>query len=198
MTKDIKQKPKSKLHPAILGILAIGLIIFLLSRWLSIDIRVESGVEPGGTPSPLSPAQRDALLAPEAEPTTPTLNPAQANSPIAQGTQATLRVSNQTKHPIRVALLPQSTPAPASPPATAPNASYSQPAHWDFAPQEGRTKGLILSLPSNQKLQLQPGDVVVAFAQDGSQRYWGPYVVGQTASPAWNANTQEWWLILQP
>jgi hypothetical protein len=37
----------------------------------------------------------------------------------------------------------------------------------------------------------------VAFAQDGSRRYWGPYVVGETSSPEWNPQTQEWQLVLQ-
>jgi hypothetical protein len=69
------------------------------------------------------------------------------------------------------------------------------PAHWDFAPQEGSEKGLLLSLPDG-KLQLSKGDVIVAFAQDGSRRYWGPYIVGETPLPMWDSQQKEWWLIL--
>ncbi|WP_448572235.1 hypothetical protein [Trichothermofontia sp.] len=106
-----------------------------------------------------------------------------------------LRVSNRTDHPIRVALLTQQAQTettqddPASP--------YDEPVHWDFAPQEGSTSGLILSLPE-QTLQLHPGDVLVAFAQDGSRRYWGPYVVGETPAPLWQPSEAEWQLILTP
>jgi hypothetical protein len=75
--------------------------------------------------------------------------------------------------------------------------SYRKPAHWDFAPGEGGGKGLMLSLPDG-KLQVQKGDILVVFAQDGSRRYWGPYVAGETASPAWNRTAREWQLILQP
>jgi hypothetical protein len=45
---------------------------------------------------------------------------------------------------------------------------------------------------------LQAGDVLVAFAQDGSRRYWGPYVVGKTTLPTWNTEQKEWSLVLQP
>jgi len=87
----------------------------------------------------------------------------------------------------------QTDPAPADPSAS----PYDEPIHWDFAPQEGSTSGLILSLPE-QTLQLQPGDILVAFAQDGSRRYWGPYVVGETPAPRWQASEAEWQLILTP
>jgi hypothetical protein len=77
------------------------------------------------------------------------------------------------------------------------NSPYAEPAHWDFAPGEGSRQGLILSLP-NGNLKLKQGDILVAFAQDGSRRYWGPYVVGETAAPIWNSKVSEWQLILQP
>ena len=45
---------------------------------------------------------------------------------------------------------------------------------------------------------LENGDIVVAFAQDGSRLYWGPYVIGETPVPVWNKKTGEWELVLQP
>ncbi|MBE9121076.1 hypothetical protein IQ269_09655 [Tychonema sp. LEGE 07199] len=98
-----------------------------------------------------------------------------------------LRVSNRSEHPVRVALLSKGQA----------EKSYGKPAHWDFAPGEGGDKGLMLSLPEG-KLKVKRGDIVVVFAQDGSRRYWGPYVAGETASPAWNSTAEEWQLILQP
>ncbi|QOV24029.1 hypothetical protein [Anabaenopsis elenkinii] len=101
--------------------------------------------------------------------------------------QGSLRMSNQTNQPVRLALLtrqPQMT-------------TSVVPAHWDFDPQEGSAKGLILSLP-DENLKLEPGDIMVAFAQDGSRRYWGPYVVGKTSWPQWDRENQEWLLILTP
>lgn len=98
-----------------------------------------------------------------------------------------LRVSNRTEHPVRVALLLRKSTQKSS----------AKPAHWDFAPGEGGGKGLLLSLPEG-KLQLKPEDILVVFAQDGSRLYWGPYVVGETAAPVWNNRVTEWQLILQP
>jgi hypothetical protein len=109
-------------------------------------------------------------------------------------TQGTLRMSNQTAQPVRLALLArQSTGKNTSSQKT----HYDVPAHWDFAPQEGSEKGLILSLPQGN-LKLEKGDILVAFAQDGSRRYWGPYVVGETPAPSWNSQTKEWQLVLSP
>jgi len=107
--------------------------------------------------------------------------------------QGSLRVSNQTNEPLRLALLARQSAAKNA--ALHPN--YDVPAHWDFAPQEGSLKGLILSLPQGN-LKLDKGDILVAFAQDGSRRYWGPYVVGETSSPVWNTKSQEWQLVLEP
>jgi hypothetical protein len=105
-----------------------------------------------------------------------------------------LRMSNQTNQPVRLALLArQSTNKNSSTNKTKNNV----PAHWDFDPQEGSQKGLILSLPEGN-LKLEPGDVLVAFAQDGSRRYWGPYVVSETSSPKWNPQVKEWELELTP
>ncbi|BAY79567.1 hypothetical protein NIES25_60520 (plasmid) [Nostoc linckia NIES-25] len=106
--------------------------------------------------------------------------------------RGTLRMSNQTDQPVRLALLARESVAKGS---GAKEVKYDVPAHWDFAPQEGGDKGLVLSLPQNN-LKVEKGDILVAFAQDGSRRYWGPYVVGETQLPKWNSQTKEWQLVL--
>ncbi|MBD2291924.1 hypothetical protein H6G06_00135 [Anabaena sphaerica FACHB-251] len=105
-----------------------------------------------------------------------------------------LRMSNQTNQPVRIALLARHLADKSS---SASKTKYNLPAHWDFDPQEGSENGLILSLPEGN-LKLEKGDILVAFAQDGSRRYWGPYVVGETSSPKWNSQTKEWQLVLTP
>ncbi|WP_071189309.1 hypothetical protein [Trichormus sp. NMC-1] len=105
-----------------------------------------------------------------------------------------LRMSNQTNQPVRLALLARQSAVKNS---SQSKTKYNIPAHWDFAPQEGSQKGLILSLPQGN-LKLEQGDILVAFAQDGSRRYWGPYVIGETSSPKWNSQTKEWQLLLTP
>lgn len=106
--------------------------------------------------------------------------------------EGSLRMSNQTNQPVRLALLNRQSNNKSSSSA---KTSSDVPAHWDFAPREGNEKGLILSLPQGN-LKLNKGDVLVAFAQDGSRRYWGPYIVGETSIPVWNAQGTEWQLIL--
>ncbi len=108
--------------------------------------------------------------------------------------QGTLRMSNQTNQPVRLALLARQSLGKGS---GTKQTNYDLPAHWDFAPEEGSDKGLILSLPQNN-LKLEKGDILVAFAQDGSRRYWGPYVVGETQLPKWNSQNREWQLVLSP
>lgn len=159
---------------------------------------IEPETSPVPIPSPVPTAEAQPPISTPGSDTSPLADPEQASSTSSIGVdaQGVLRVSNQTEYPLRVALLHrqgESVDADVSLEAV----GYGQPVHWDFAPGEGKTKGLILSLP-NDNLQLQPGDVLVAFAQDGSRRYWGPYVVGETSSPIWNAGTKEWQLILQP
>jgi hypothetical protein len=107
--------------------------------------------------------------------------------------QGTLRMSNQTNQPVRLALLARESVSKGS--GTKQN-NYDVPVHWDFAPQEGSEKGLILSLPQNN-LKLEKGDILVAFAQDGSRRYWGPYVIGETQLPKWNYQNREWQLVVR-
>jgi hypothetical protein len=118
---------------------------------------------------------------------TPTASPAKNPEPVAVGTrQGNLRVSNPTEHPVRVALLSRHQ-----------EKTDTEPAHWDFSPMEGGSQGLMLSLPQGG-LKLKKGDILVAFAQDGSRLYWGPYVVGETPAPIWNPQKAEWQLVLQP
>ncbi|MGF1513524.1 MAG: hypothetical protein ACFB5Z_07495 [Elainellaceae cyanobacterium] len=130
-------------------------------------------------------------------------------NPPTPDSAGTLRVSNQTIHAVRIALLPQETAiaAPPAPPNSAAansdparnlarNLEFSEAVHWDFAPGEGSLDGLLLSLPDGQQT-IQAGDILVAFAQDGSQRYWGPYVVGVTSLPVRQAGSSEWRLTLQ-
>jgi hypothetical protein len=107
--------------------------------------------------------------------------------PVSAASAGSLRVSNRSDRPVRVALLSKGQA----------EKSYGKPAHWDFAPGEGSGKGLMLSLPDGT-LKVKQADILVVFAQDGSRRYWGPYVAGETASPAWNATAGEWQLTLQP
>jgi hypothetical protein len=108
--------------------------------------------------------------------------------------RASLRMSNQTNQPVRLALLARGTPSNLHLKSSN-SVNKDIPAHWDFSPQEGSEQGLILSLPKGN-LNIEKGDILVAFAQDGSRRYWGPFVVGETTEPAWNAQHKEWQLIL--
>ncbi len=105
-----------------------------------------------------------------------------------------LRISNQTQFPIRVVLRSHLNPNHPSPPETP---HFKEPVHWDFAPQEGSIGGLKVSVPSGS-LQLYQGDVLMAFALDGSQKYWGPYVVGDTPQPTLKQTDAEWHLVISP
>lgn len=197
----MKIMTKRSVYPAAIGGVLLGLTVWFLSQF-QISIQYE-GVPSSVVPPPVE----DEPSPPVAASPTPTASPplaAPATTPIAtpaapaapQGAIAqagALRVSNQTDHPVRVALL--SRPAKTS--NTDRPERYSEPIHWDFAPQEGSTKGLLLALPEGEAdLLVQAGDVITAFAQDGSRRYWGPYVVGETVAPVWNATSQEWELVL--
>ena len=147
------------------------------------DSAAPDAAPPDPAPSPLTPTAGTATATP---------------APPAAMTIGGLRVSNQTRHPLRVALLPQ--PEALSPdPSDAQSieaTAFNEPVHWDFAPEEGSIDGLRLSQPNGSQT-IQSGDILVAFAQDGTQRYWGPYVVGATALPAWQPETQEWQLTIQ-
>ncbi|WP_339459535.1 hypothetical protein [Nodularia spumigena] len=183
---------------------ALGLLGFMVGCW-EISVSFES-VDPGTSepviPAPPVPDPRvsSTTLIPETNQTNKIglidshiLVDRQHSTADAKN-QGTLRMSNQTDQPVRVDLLarqPQGKNSGDQP------TNYDVPAHWDFEPQEGSEKGLILSLPHGN-LNLERGDVIVAFAQDGSRRYWGPYVVGETSAPQWNTQNREWLLVLSP
>lgn len=179
----------SALRKAALAACVLGLLLLPLGCY-QVSVSFE--------PEEESPAQRNQLAKTDSpSPATTSNNQKQQSVLTPTGDSAekklhpqSLRISNQTAQPVRLALLARSQ-------AKSSKTNSSVPAHWDFAPGEGKEKGLILSLP-NTNLKLEKGDVLVAFAQDGSRRYWGPYVVGETPAPTWNAQQQQWELVLSP
>lgn len=100
-----------------------------------------------------------------------------------------LRVGNRTDRSVRIVLLSR---------ITSQNEWQTiEPLNWDFAPNEGGKEGLLLSLP-NYKIAIGKGDVIFAFATDGSRTYWGPNIVGETDAPFWDSQNKEWSMVLQP
>ena len=199
----------SVFYPVVIFASVLGVVGFLLLVWLQFTVRIEpvgsdvALLSEKKTLLPQSPS-RDAAVSSSDEqiaqakplPSVKQETPAESSpqSPDAKvGISGALRVSNQTEQPLRVALLTQS----ATNSSATSKPKYGEPVHWDFAPGEGSSQGLILSLPEGN-LKLHKGDVIVAFAQDGSRRYWGPYVIGETDAPLLNRKTSEWQLILQP
>ena len=196
MTNDLKLR----IYPAIVGILGLCLLASLLSHF---EVQIFTESAPSGDRSNSTAADLEvgrsvggktapdvaAASSPVAVVPSPVASPTVAIAPSAAPGDhvGSLRVSNPTIYPVRVALLP----------LEGASKKAVQPVHWDFAPDEGSGKGLKLSLPDG-KLQLRSGDVLVAFAQDGSRRYWGPFVLGKTALPLWNGVAEEWQLQLQP
>lgn len=204
MTNDLKLK----IYPAVIAVLGLGLTALLMSRVEiqianqpdrlldgPLDRPLDGPLQPSPATRPVtrpSPATRPAAQ-PRPQSAAPSASaPAPASAPaVPVGADGGLRVSNQTDYPVRVALMYQQRPTTKS---TQPQ--FGQPVHWDFAPAEGGGKGLMLSLPTGG-LRLTGGDVLVAFAQDGSRRYWGPYVVGKTELPIWSSEQREWLLLLR-
>ncbi len=200
-------KIKSSLPPAVIIGSLLGLVVLVLGL-LQFTISIEP-IEPETSsltktvlPQPSSPSGAPLSTirsqpTPVSKPSVPVEQdtpPVSSPAPVGQRTnRGALRISNKTDQPVRVALLAQSSASK----AVDGQPNYGKPAHWDFAPGEGSGQGLILSLPEGN-LKLNKGDILVAFAQDGSGRYWGPYVVGETASPVWDRQTSEWELFLQP
>lgn len=181
---------KSSVYPAAIAAAVIGLAIYALG-WLQFSISLEP-IRPGTvlpemeSPPPRSTATTEQTEAIAPAKTTPATKVDQTPTAVATSPGA-LRISNQTDQPVRVALLSRKSTS----------SNHNEPIHWDFAPSEGSSQGLMLSLP-NGNLKLAAGDVLVAFAQDGSGRYWGPYVVGESSAPVQHQQTGEWQLILQP
>jgi hypothetical protein len=175
-----RSSAQATLAIALLCLLAVG--IFIGMRHLVIAVRT-----PTSSPSPIVPPLFP-LLPPVPSIEVQQVQPGQTGTTAFVESQAgTLRVSNQSSHPVRVVLRRY----------TGDSDVPQEPIHWDFAPQEGRVRGMILSLPK-EDLRLRPGDILVVFAQDGSRLYWGPYVVGETENPLWNQQEREWMLPIQP
>jgi hypothetical protein len=198
LSRDLKARWNPAIAIAAITLVGIGGVWWLGGRsWLSFS----------NQPSSLEPLSDldSTLSATEPESTEPKSPPLPALQPPASLPKpdpaaiavrlGALRISNPTEHPVRVALLAKQA-APHRPATQSPG-PYELPAHWDFAPQEGSETGMIVGL-AGRSLRIQPGDILVAFAQDGSRRYWGPFVVGQTELPIWDVKLGEWQLILQP
>jgi hypothetical protein len=182
-----KTATKISLLPLILAALAGGSVAFILSQ-LQVSMWIEPSDRQNAPPViDTNPPATKATASPKAA-TSPIAVPSAAVPPVKNG----LRVSNQSLNALRVVLLShQSSKASSS------AKRDRRPAHWDFAPSEGSQNGLLLSLPA-EKLTLKSGDVLVAFATDGSRRYWGPYVIGETSAPTQSRSSLEWQLILRP
>ena len=190
---------KLKIYQLVIGVSIVLITGMFLGRF---EITISNGSNlPSDLPSPATALPPTPPVSPVATASADTANDPNPDSiptppepleeiysSIPANTKAigSLRVSNRSEHPVRVALLSKRQA----------EKSYGKPAHWDFAPGEGGGKGLMLSLPEG-KLQVKRGDILVVFAQDGSRRYWGPFVAGETPSPAWNSTAREWQLILQ-
>ncbi|MGI0486916.1 hypothetical protein ACN4EK_15860 [Pantanalinema rosaneae CENA516] len=208
--KAIKEM-KQICHPAIVTVLGAALLLAGGWWWLGQSLP-DSNLQTAGIDAlPNDPVPTQSAILPErttasptptpiaqAEPTTPPIAQAPVTPGSNVGRSGGLRISNPTDYPIRVAVLAKKTAStPESVTTDNSYGSYEPPAHWDFEPGEGAAKGLIVSLP-DRKLKVNKGDIVVAFAQDGSRRYWGPYVIGDTPSPRWNPKGTEWLLVLDP
>lgn len=196
-------------YPAVIIASVLGVLglVGILLLWFQVSITIEpmgsdTAVLPGksaiNSPSETDVTNSTATVSPtstpsERSPEPTTIAQSIPQAPTAAPVPGALRVSNQSEQPLRVALLikqPETS-------STASKDKYSEPIHWDFAPGEGSSQGLILSLPQGS-LKLKKGDVIVAFAEDGSRRYWGPYIVGETPTPVLDRKTSEWQLVLQP
>lgn len=152
----------------------------LLSGFWGVEAPLGEAVPPIATPPrPPVPLRFQGNVSPRDN---PELSDRMAANP--RNYQAPIRVANRSDHPVRVVLQQTAT------------AKTSEPVHWDFAPQEVGPQGLVLSLPQGE-LKIQPQDVLVAFALDGSQLYWGPYQVGRDRQPRWNPDRQEWQLLIE-
>lgn len=180
--------------------LALGLI-GIIAAWLNISISFEStnpetiSKVTQNTPSGVTNTENGEETNSNSTPIQPVESNLsdQVNSDTKTKVPGLLRVSNKTTQPVRLVLLARQLSQKS---ANINKIKSTPPAHWDFAPEEGSERGLVLSLPQ-ANLRLEKGDILTAFAQDGSRRYWGPYVVGETSSPQWQPQRQEWQLVLQ-
>jgi hypothetical protein len=187
--KAMAEKPS--ILPLILAALGGGTIVFLLSQF-----QFSLWVEPSGSKDSTPPVIE---VAPDVAPPS-SISPspsAPSQPPLVNG----LRVRNISPYPVRVVLMSQQSASQqsASQKSVQNNSSsspYRAPVHWDFAPEEGSKAGLLLSLPEGN-FTLKKGDVLMAFALDGSRHYWGPYIVGKTGGLS-RSKASEWQLVLKP
>jgi hypothetical protein len=182
---------------ALLATFCLG-IVGLIAGYYQVSISFEPATDENLASSAEVPVVSEKDIAATSSSANPVVNPVKlltykTDVTSAQVSVGTLRMSNQTNQAVRLALLSRGSDQKV-PPAEKEKVK-NVPAHWDFAPQEGSERGLVLSLPQGS-LKLGKGDILVAFAQDGSRRYWGPYVVGETPVPAWDSQRKEWLLIL--
>jgi hypothetical protein len=191
------KKVQFQASTALIVTLAFLCVIWqILARWqFSVSIEpLQPEAQPVAPLSDKQPVATQTTGTAAISTSTPTPTIPAANLPKTNTKElAILRVSNQTQHPLRLALLSKLS----APKSTGKQPAYAHPAHWDFEPGEGGNRGLTLALPEGN-IMLNRGDILIAFAQDGSRLYWGPYVVGETPTPIWNSQTSEWQLILQP
>ncbi|MBM0742959.1 hypothetical protein JOY44_15320 [Phormidium sp. CLA17] len=172
-----------------------GMVQWLFEPSALVNSLPEASSAPNGVNPPPVVSTSLAQMKPAAATAQKTITAAKTDSIAIAAVQGLLRVGNPTDHPVRVAVLLKKPGTKNS--TNQSQSGYESPAHWDFDPGEGSEKGLLLSLP-NRQIKLKKGDILVAFAQDGSRRYWGPYVVGETSIPAWTPKVAEWRLTLQP
>jgi len=183
--KDLKIGRHPAIKIALASVVLTAIAGTVLLKLLPIEISISSD-PPNSVPV-------IKTSSPPAEAVTPPTIEKPDQSAIA-AKQGNLRIRNRSDHALRVALLARQPKEPTAKSGEPPR-GFALPSHWDFAPQEGSDSGLLVALP-NQGIRLKRGDVLVAFAQDGSQRYWGPFVVGETDRPDWNAQAGEWELTL--
>jgi ribosomal protein S30 len=190
--KAMAEKPS--ILPLVLAALGGGTIVFLLSQF-----QFSLWIEPSGSKDSTPPVIEVApdVTPPSSLSPSPAPPPAPPQPPLVNG----LRVRNISPYPVRVVLMSQQSASqqPASQQAVQNNSSsspYRAPVHWDFAPDEGSKAGLLLSLPEGN-FTLKKGDVLMAFALDGSRHYWGPYIVGKTGGLS-RSKASEWQLVLKP
>jgi hypothetical protein len=184
MTPPVEDRPKSAPSPKsnfialVLATILGGFVAFLVTQ---IQFSIEFDNRRSQSTQPSAPQFQNTSPTPSTSPN------AKRATPVANG----LRVSNQTAFPLRLVLLQ----GPLEP-GTSSRGQKAKPTHWDFAPNEGSQNGLLLSLPKGE-LRLRSGDVLMAFALDGSRRYWGPYVVGETVLPRQTKPSKIWQLVIK-
>ena len=165
------------------------MIVFLLSQF-----QFSLWIEPSGSKDSTPPVIEVApdVAEPSSTVPSPSTPPAPTQPPLVDG----LRVRNISPYPVRVVLMSQQSTSRQLAQDNSSSSPYRAPVHWDFAPDEGSKAGLLLSLPEGN-FTLKKGDVLVAFALDGSRHYWGPYIVGKTGGLS-RSKALEWQLILKP